>query len=52
MLHALNKKSVLIGSLVSRSIMFAIVMSYANPRIDGGNGSSLLKPYKTAGVIY
>lgn len=43
MIQALNKKSVLIGSLISMAIMFAIVMFYANPLIDGGNGSSLLK---------
>lgn len=43
MLHALNRKTVLIGSLLSMSIMFAIVMFYANPLIDGGNGSGLLK---------
>jgi len=43
MLLALNKKSVLIGSLISMSIMFAIVMFYANPLIDGGNGSGMLK---------
>lgn len=43
MLHALNKKSVLIGSLIAMSIMFVIVMFYANPIIDGGNGSGLLK---------
>lgn len=43
MLQALNKKSVLIGSLISMSITFAIVMFYANPLIDGGDGSGLLK---------
>ena len=43
MLHALNKKSVLIGSLISMTMMFAIVIFYANPHIDGGNGSGLIK---------
>lgn len=43
MLHALNKKTVLSGSFIAMSVMFAIVVFYANPLIDGGNGSSLLK---------
>ena len=43
MLHTLNKKSVLTGSLIAMLLMFAIVMFYANPLIDGGNGASLLK---------
>lgn len=43
MLLILNKKSVLTGALIAMSVMFAVVMFYANPLIDGGNGSSLLK---------
>lgn len=43
MLHALNRKSLLIGSLALMSIMFVIVMFFVNPLIDGGNGIGVLK---------
>jgi hypothetical protein len=43
MLHALNSKTVLIGSLILMSIMFVIVMFFVNPSIDGSNGISVIK---------
>jgi len=43
MLHALNRKVVLIGSLVFMSIMFVIVMFFVNPSVDGGNGAGVIK---------
>lgn len=43
MLHALNRKTVLIGSLALMSIMFVIVMFVVNPSIDGGNGAGVIK---------
>lgn len=43
MLHALNKKTVLIGSLALMSIMFVIVMFVVNPSIDGRNGAGVIK---------
>jgi hypothetical protein len=43
MLHVLNSKTVLIGSLVFMSIMFVIVMFFVNPSIDGGNGIGVIK---------
>jgi hypothetical protein len=43
MLHALNSKTALIGSLIFMSIMFVIVMFFVNPSIDGGNGTGVIK---------
>jgi len=43
MLHILNKKPVLIGSLILMSISFVIVMFFVNPSIDGGNGTEVIK---------
>lgn len=43
MLQVLGKKYVLIGSFVLMAIMFAIVMFFVNPLIDGGDGSGVLQ---------
>lgn len=43
MLQRLNNNAVLIDSLISTVALFAIVVFYANPHIDGSNGDSLLK---------
>lgn len=42
MLHALSKKTVLIGSLIFMSIMFCIVMFVVNPLIDSKNGLEVI----------
>lgn len=43
MLHTLNSKTVLIGSVIFMSVMFVIVTFLVNPAIDGGNGIGVLK---------
>lgn len=42
MLHLLGNRKLLITSMIMTSIMFCIVMFFANPLIDGKNGMGLL----------